>query len=203
MGQEKHDNQKAEKAILDFTSALYHPTHVYSRRDLAEGYELLKPHRSAAKDHSPDKGSAVQETGKEIVSLFKRKENYVITPMLMATNIIIFFILLLVDKSLYFDKDFMLSWGANARSATLHGQPWRLLTSCFLHWDLPHLLMNMIALYFIGTYLEPYIGKIKFVIAYVLMGVLANTCSLYWHEHGVAAGASGAIFGLYGILLAL
>jgi rhomboid protease GluP len=63
--------------------------------------------------------------------------------------------------------------------------------------------MNMVALYIIGLYLEPYVGKVKFTAAYLLTGVVASVVSVYWHADAVSAGASGAIFGLYGVFLAL
>lgn len=202
VAKENQDPLKMEKAISDFTSALYQPTHVYSAQELDEGYESLKPYFSADDESLPNRSSALKEARTELLSVFQRRDHYFVTPVLMMINIIIFFALLFVAKSLHFDGQFMLRWGANARLATLNGEPWRLLTSCFLHWDFVHLFMNMMALYFIGSFLEQYIGKITFIVVYLIMGIVASVTSLYWHEHGVAAGASGAIFGLYGIFVA-
>ncbi len=62
----------------------------------------------------------------------------------------------------------------------------------------------MYALYSISVYLEPMIGKLKFITAYLATGILASLASLWWHSEGVnSAGASGAIFGMYGLFLAL
>jgi rhomboid protease GluP len=63
----------------------------------------------------------------------------------------------------------------------------------------------MYALFFIGSNLEPILGKSRFISAYVLAGILASVASLVWHKEGsvVSAGASGAIFGMYGVFLAL
>jgi rhomboid protease GluP len=63
--------------------------------------------------------------------------------------------------------------------------------------------MNMFALYFIGFMLEPYLGKLRFVTAYLITGICAAIVSLWWHNFGIGAGASGAIFGMYGVFLAL
>ena len=64
--------------------------------------------------------------------------------------------------------------------------------------------MNTYALYMAGVYLEPMLGKTKYILAYLCTGVLASIASLWWHKEGVnSAGASGAIFGLYGVFLAL
>ena len=101
------------------------------------------------------------------------------------------------------DAPSLILWGANYSPLTLGGQPWRLLTCCFLHIGVMHLLLNMYALVFIGMLLEPYLGKTRFLAAYLLTGVAASVASLWWHDITLSAGASGAIFGLYGVFLAL
>jgi rhomboid protease GluP len=97
----------------------------------------------------------------------------------------------------------MISWGANFKPLTLGGQWWRLVTNCFLHFGIFHLLMNMYALLFIGLLLEPYMGKLRYLSAYLLTGIAASIVSLWWHDLTISAGASGAIFGMYGVFLAL
>jgi rhomboid protease GluP len=86
---------------------------------------------------------------------------------------------------------------------TLDGEAWRLLSSCFLHIGIFHLLMNMYALLYIGVLLEPILGTRKFISAYLLTGIASSTVSLWWHDLTISAGASGAIFGMYGVFLAL
>ena len=61
----------------------------------------------------------------------------------------------------------------------------------------------MYALLFIGILLEPYLGRGKFITAYILTGLASSMVSLYWHDNVVSAGASGAIFGMYGVFLAM
>jgi rhomboid protease GluP len=61
----------------------------------------------------------------------------------------------------------------------------------------------MYALWYIGLQLEPVLGRWPFLVAYLLAGVVASTNSLWWHELTASAGASGAIFGMYGLFLAL
>jgi rhomboid protease GluP len=94
-------------------------------------------------------------------------------------------------------------WGANFRPVTLAGGEWRLLTNVFLHIGIIHLLFNMYALLYIGLLLEPHLGRLRFAAAYLLTGIAASTASLYWHDMTVSAGASGAIFGMYGVFLAM
>jgi rhomboid protease GluP len=62
----------------------------------------------------------------------------------------------------------------------------------------------MYALFMVGVYLEPMLGKARYLAAYLCTGIFASLASLWWHKDPVAsAGASGAIFGLYGVFLAL
>jgi len=61
----------------------------------------------------------------------------------------------------------------------------------------------MYALVYIGIILEPYLGKARFAAAYLFTGILASLSSIYWHQNTVSAGASGAIFGMYGVFLAM
>jgi rhomboid protease GluP len=51
--------------------------------------------------------------------------------------------------------------------------------------------------------LEPYLGRTRFITAYLLTGIFASVVSLWWHDNSVSAGASGAIFGMYGVFLAM
>lgn len=85
------------------------------------------------------------------------------------------------------------------------GEYYRLFTCMFLHFGFDHLLNNMVTLVLIGWNLEIEIGKIKFLLIYILSGLGGNILSAWWDiqtgEYSVSAGASGAIFGLIGALL--
>ncbi|PID90276.1 MAG: hypothetical protein CSA97_03735, partial [Bacteroidetes bacterium] len=139
-----------------------------------------------------------------LLSLLKPMRGYLVTPLLMYLNVLVF--VLMVASGVHFispDADSLLNWGANWRPSTLDGQPWRLLTSCFLHFGIVHLLMNMYALVYIGRHLEPVIGSVRFLGSYLLAGVAGSLASLWFNEPTVSAGASGAIFGMYGVMLTL
>ena len=78
----------------------------------------------------------------------------------------------------------------------------RLISSVFLHAGLFHLLCNMYSLYILGPQLESFFGKTKFIVIYIVSGVIGNLLSLAFLQDGVVSvGASGAIFGLLGALL--
>jgi rhomboid protease GluP len=97
----------------------------------------------------------------------------------------------------------ILKWGGNMRMFTASGEWWRLIACVFVHIGIVHLVLNMYALYMIGLYLEPVLGRWKFLAAYLSTGVLASLTSLWWSADRVSAGASGAIFGMYGLFVAL
>ncbi|MBW4890541.1 rhomboid family intramembrane serine protease [Mucilaginibacter sp. HMF5004] len=142
---------------------------------------------------------------------------YFITPILVAVNVAVYILMsffmvvlaMIMEKSGKFDihqnpfEKLYLNLGFSARSSVLHGQVWRLVTNTFLHFSPLHLIGNMIALIYIGSMIESKLGKWNFLLLYLLTGICASTASVSWHYYGVSGGASGAIYGLFGILLAL
>lgn len=80
-------------------------------------------------------------------------------------------------------------------------RPWTLITSIFLHGDLPHLLYNMLALALFGVVLETIIGKKRFLVLFFGAGILSSLSSAFLYREVV--GASGAIFGILGALVLL
>jgi len=141
---------------------------------------------------------------KSFLTLFTPVKGYFITPILILVNIAVFIVM--VCNGINFmepSAESMLSWGANFKPVTLDGQWYRLFTCCFIHFGLLHLVMNMYALSYIGLLLEPRLGKSRFLAGYVLAGLVASATSLWWNDFVVSGGASGAIFGMYGLFLAL
>ena len=140
----------------------------------------------------------------EFFSIFKPIQGYFITPILLNLNILLFIIQLLTGVSIIEpDNDSLLLWGGNFRPLTLNGEWWRLITCCFLHIGVVHLLFNMYALLYVGVLLEPLLGRARFLTAYLLTGIASSAVSLWWHDLTISAGASGAIFGMYGVFLAM
>lgn len=83
-------------------------------------------------------------------------------------------------------------------------QWWRLFTAQFLHIGILHLLSNAVMIYYAGSLLEPLIGSGKFLTVYLLSGVGGNLMSFaFGGSNTVAAGASTALFGLFGVVIAL
>ena len=127
------------------------------------------------------------------------------TFMLLSLNIVAFAVLAIGSKSLMMDSRFdtiaILNAGANLNPFTLGGQPWRIVTAMFLHFGIFHLLVNMYALYSMGRMLEKELGATKFLLVYFICGIVSGLASLLFNIYTISAGASGALFGLYGFRL--
>src|SRR2546421_4314029 len=97
----------------------------------------------------------------------------------------------------------VLRWGADFGPFTLNGQPWRLITSVFLHIGIIHIAANMWALWQLGALAEMVFGHSFYLTIYFLCGIAGNLASLAWHPNIAGAGASGAIFGLAGATISV
>ena len=140
---------------------------------------------------------------KEMLEFFIPKEGFYITPILINLNLLVFIAMVIAGFGFVsFKGNDLLNWGANYKPVTTGGQWWRLLTSTFMHGGLMHILANMYGLLFVGIFLEPLLGKTKYLLIYLTTGILASVASIWWYDATVSVGASGAIFGLYGFFLA-
>ena len=96
----------------------------------------------------------------------------------------------------------VLAKGALVPAAVAEGQVWLLLTSMFLHSGFIHLALNMLSLYFLGSFVEQAFGKSRFLALYLASGLAGGIAYLYFGSFDeFAVGASGAIFGLLGGVL--
>ena len=95
----------------------------------------------------------------------------------------------------------LVALGANERTAVLAGQSWRLLTSMFLHGGFLHLALNAWGLYQLGTLFESWLGSTRMLVTYFVTGIAGSLASIAWTQMP-SVGASGAIFGLLGGLIA-
>ena len=95
----------------------------------------------------------------------------------------------------------LILFGAKYTPLILEGQWWRLITPMFLHIGIIHLLMNSMALYFLGTTVERIFGRFRFLFIFLLAGFMGNVASFVFSPQSISAGASGGIFGLFGALL--
>ncbi|WNS74294.1 rhomboid family intramembrane serine protease [Bacillus sp. DTU_2020_1000418_1_SI_GHA_SEK_038] len=94
----------------------------------------------------------------------------------------------------------LIEYGAKFNPLILEGEWWRFFTPIFLHIGLLHLLMNTLALYYLGTTVERIYGNVRFLFIYLLAGFFGSLLSFIFSPN-LSAGASGAIFGCFGALL--
>ncbi len=195
---------KNKKNAEAFFRSFYEIRATLSAEDIQERLKTVE----FSKTEDGDLAEESFETGhgkiKNVWSVFIPTRGYFVTPILLNLNLLIFIVMIGTGVNiLQPDTDSLLAWGANFRPLTLAGQAWRLLTSCFLHIGILHLLFNMYALVYIGLLLELRLGRARFLAAYLLTGIAGSIASVYWNELIISAGASGAIFGMYGVFLAL
>jgi rhomboid protease GluP len=96
----------------------------------------------------------------------------------------------------------LLKWGADNGPLSLTTQPWRILTSNYVHIGIIHIFFNMWCLLNLGALAERVFDPWTYLLVYTFSGVTGSLGSLWWHPAVVGAGASGAIFGLAGALIA-
>lgn len=135
--------------------------------------------------------------------LFARSSRARITLLLIAANAAAFLASAALARNLWqIPSAVLLSIGANRAPLVLHGEAWRMLSAMFLHGGLLHIGLNMFALYQAGQIVERLFGSRGFLLIYLAAGLAGNVASIWWNPHTVSVGASGAVFGVYGALLA-
>lgn len=128
------------------------------------------------------------------------KKNFYISNIIIGINVIIFLIMFLYDSSLSVHT--LLEFGAKYNPMIAAGQYYRLITAMFLHSGIAHLALNMYALNILGKNIELLFGKVKYVIIYLTAGLFGSLGSFIFTK-AISVGASGAIFGLFGVYIYL
>jgi len=138
------------------------------------------------------------------LKLFLPRKGFIATPVIISLNIAIFIAMVSSVSSFFsFEIAELVKWGGNVPQLVVQGEFWRLLTGTFLHLGFSHLLANMSGLLLTGFFVERLLGTKRFVIAYVISGIVASIVSMPFHVAAVSVGASGSIFGLFGVIMAL
>ncbi len=152
-----------------------------------EGIDLFMKITGDINKHNREDASRIEDT-------FKSKFPY-FTYVLIAINCIFFFVPIILGQYKYVIDMFCVH-GPSVRA----GDYYRLLTGIFLHGSILHLFFNSYSLYIIGSQIESYLGKIKFLIIYFFSGLCGSLLSITLSGGTASIGASGAIFGLMGAL---
>jgi membrane associated rhomboid family serine protease len=123
-----------------------------------------------------------------------------ITPSLIVVNMLTF-ALIVLDGPIG-QRQTLISWGGNLGPLTTNGEWHRLLLSLFVHSGMLHLLANLAGLAAAGFIAERLVGSLTFASIYFASGLIASLVSVSVNPLGLSMGASGAIFGIYGLLFA-
>jgi membrane associated rhomboid family serine protease len=128
-----------------------------------------------------------------------------VTWIIVAANVIVFALMTLTGGASAVNPNVadLLHWGAEYGPQTLGGQPWRLFTALFVHIGFLHLICNMVAFGYAGPTVERLVGNAGFALLYLIAGLAGSLLALFWNPMIVHAGASAAVFGVYGALGAI
>jgi rhomboid protease GluP len=126
-----------------------------------------------------------------------------LTQIIFGMNVAVFLGMALAASTVMdFSPQETIRWGANWGPLTLSGEWWRLLTCVFVHGGIIHIAFNMWCLWNLGALAESLYGRWTYAAIYLICGVGASLASVAWHPGAPSVGASGAIFGLAGALIA-
>jgi len=120
-------------------------------------------------------------------------------------NVIVYAVLVMACRMPFLNVGFndLLRYGAIQRWEVAHGEYWRLPFAIFLHGSVSHLYLCIIGLISVAFFIERLFGSVRFLLIYVVSGLIGNILGIALYNSGVFAGSSGAVFGLLGAMMAL
>ena len=142
-----------------------------------------------------DINSTNERKNKKMEKIFSSKKP-IITEIIITICVIMFFV-----SGMGFDLNSLLYFGANSSLLVRSGEIFRLITYMFLHAGFIHIFLNMYSLYIVGTKVEDFFGKWKYIVIYLFSGISGGLLSIGLNQNVISVGASGAIFGLFGALI--
>jgi rhomboid protease GluP len=126
----------------------------------------------------------------------------VVTPIVAAVHVVVF-ALMVLDPAAIGQPETLIAWGGNVATRTAAGEWWRLVSATFVHGGVLHLVVALCALVPLGIILERAVGRVAFAAVYLAAAVVSSVASLWtMPPMSVTVGASGAVLGVYGLLLA-
>ena len=134
--------------------------------------------------------------------LFELTPRVLVTRAIVVVNLVVFALMALSSGTLFSPSgETLIEWGGNFGPKTLGDEWWRVFTSTFIHIGIIHVGLNMWVLWDAGHLVERLVGNVGFLVLYVISGVFGSVASVYWNNDVLSAGASGAVFGVFGALM--
>ena len=200
-----------EKMSIAFVYDITAAKHIFAY-DMSHWFVDLTEKRLLVYETQPDDFMGVRQgieqfLEQETKTVRQKTVHRILSPvntLIVLANVIVFIITEVLGDTL--DAGYMYECGAVFGPAIKEEHElYRLFTSMFLHFGVSHLSGNMVVLLLLGDNLERALGKVRYVLLYILSGLCAGTCSVIYNlaqdTSVVCAGASGAIFGVIGALL--
>jgi membrane associated rhomboid family serine protease/Flp pilus assembly protein TadD len=157
--------------------------------------------KRALLDESGEKMNKLESNSAQSAAKTTLLQKAPVTAALFAVNMIVFIMLVCFTSArsiLIPTEQTLIDWSANYGPLTLGGEPWRIVSNTFLHASIFHLAVNLYVLFNLGPYAENLLGSRRMFALYMIAGVTGSLSSLLWNPFQVSAGASGALFGLFG-----
>lgn len=185
----KLDNGTSEEDILKISK--YFPEISKKIKKDSEGLDLIL-------NVTEDINVKTEKNNRIYEATFKKKK-IIVTYAIIAICSILFLLTYILGNGST-DVYTLYKFGAVSSKAVKSGEIWRLLTGTFLHAGIIHLFANMYSLLVIGSQLENFVGKTKYIIIYLISAISGSLLSCVV-SNSLSVGASGAIFGLLGSML--
>jgi rhomboid protease GluP len=157
-------------------------------------------HEAAQRDEGSDD---VKQQVMPVPWVRRGESTITLTQVLFGVNIAVFLAMALASGSVVeFPGQTAVGYGANYGPYTLSGEWWRLITYMFLHGGILHIAFNMWCLWDLGALCESLYGRWTYAAIYLVTGIAGGLGTVIWNPGALTVGASGAIFGLCGAMIA-
>ena len=192
---ENEDNNNLSVFVKEISDIKNNPTIITAFPDIVEKTKYDEVGIELILKLTEDINNKNEVKAKKMDKIFSSKKP-IATYVIIALCVVMFII-----SGFGFDSNLLIKFGANVGVLVKNGEIYRLVTHMFLHAGFLHLILNMYSLYIVGTKVEDFYGKWKYLTIYLLSGICGGLLSVGLNGDVLAVGASGAIFGLFGALL--
>jgi membrane associated rhomboid family serine protease len=166
-----------------------------------EQQEGAPPEDVAPAYQFPSQANEAQAASQPQLQFAGRSRSRIVTSVILAIILVIYVITAIQSRSLVIDINVLYAWGGQVNGVISQGEYWRLFAAIFLHADLAHVMLNALSLFFIGSAIEIFYGKWRYILIYLAAGLAGSVLTYFTlPPDQISIGASGAVFGLFGAL---